>query len=121
MLELVQIVVNKNTIPSDRSALVPFGIRIGNFAVDVFKLSGTPAMTTRGMKPQDCAVVAELVDRGVELAKRFQAECVQTKKLKDFKTALNESSLPEMIDLRNEVIEFSRQFPVVGIAADSIN
>ena len=38
----VQITLNKNSVPGDKSALVPGGMRLG-----------TPAMTTRGLKEDD--------------------------------------------------------------------
>jgi glycine hydroxymethyltransferase len=39
MLEIVNIFANKNTVPGDKSALAPSGMRLGS-----------PAMTTRGLK-----------------------------------------------------------------------
>ena len=39
MLELCSIAINKNTVPGDKSALIPGGIRIG-----------TPALTSRGFE-----------------------------------------------------------------------
>ena len=56
ILELVNIAVNKNTVPGDKSAFIPGGIRVG-----------TPAMTTRGLKEADFEKVAEFIDRGVKL------------------------------------------------------
>lgn len=38
----VMITLNKNSVPGDKSALVPGGMRLG-----------TPAMTTRGLKEED--------------------------------------------------------------------
>jgi glycine hydroxymethyltransferase len=54
---LVNIAANKNTIPGDKSAFIPGGIRVG-----------TPAMTTRGLNESDFGKVAEFIDRGVKLA-----------------------------------------------------
>jgi glycine hydroxymethyltransferase len=53
-LDAVGISVNKNTIPGDVSALKPSGIRIG-----------TPAITTRGMKPEHMNIVANFIDDAI--------------------------------------------------------
>ena len=57
VLELVNIAVNKNTVPGDKSAMTPGGIRVG-----------TPAMTTRGLDELDFEKVAEFVHRGIQIA-----------------------------------------------------
>ena len=50
-LDLVNITVNKNTIPNDKfSPLVTSGIRIGS-----------PAMTTRGLKEDDFILIGEII------------------------------------------------------------
>ena len=54
-LDAVGISVNKNTIPGDTSALKPSGIRIG-----------TPAITTRGLKPEHMATVASYIDGAIQ-------------------------------------------------------
>lgn len=47
------ITINKNMVPfDDRSPMVASGIRLG-----------TPALTTRGLGPQDMEVLADLIDR----------------------------------------------------------
>lgn len=53
---MVNIAVNKNTVPGDASAFVPGGIRVG-----------TPAMTTRGFVESDFEKVAEFIHRGIQL------------------------------------------------------
>lgn len=55
-LESVDISVNKNMIYGDKSALKPSGIRIG-----------TPAITTRGLGPQDMDHVADFIDRALKV------------------------------------------------------
>ena len=52
VLELAHIAANKNTVPGDKSALVPGGLRMG-----------APALTTRGFTQRDFVQVAEFVDR----------------------------------------------------------
>ena len=50
ILDLAGIVTNRNTIPGDKSALNPSGIRIG-----------TPWITQRGFKEDDCVKLADLM------------------------------------------------------------
>ena len=52
VLELAHIAANKNTVPGDKSALVPGGLRMG-----------APALTSRGFTESDFEKVAEFVDR----------------------------------------------------------
>ena len=56
ILELVGVASNKNTVPGDRSAMKPGGLRMGS-----------PAMTTRGLLPDDFKRIAEIVDRAVAM------------------------------------------------------
>ena len=52
VLELAHVAANKNTVPGDKSALVPGGLRMG-----------APALTSRGFTETDFEKVAEFVDR----------------------------------------------------------
>merc|ERR1712154_419428 len=56
ILELCCIATNKNTIPGDKSALNPGGIRMG-----------TPALTSRGLVEDDFSKVGEFFDRAVAI------------------------------------------------------
>lgn len=62
VLELGHIALNKNTVPGDKSAMVPHGIRMG-----------APALTSRGFVEQDFAQVAEFVHRGIEITKELKS------------------------------------------------
>ena len=53
VLEEVEIALNKNTCPGDKSALKPGGLRIGS-----------PALTSRNLKEEDFRQVVELIDKG---------------------------------------------------------
>ncbi|KAJ8613890.1 hypothetical protein CTAYLR_008672 [Chrysophaeum taylorii] len=103
VLELASIAINKNTIPGDKSALTPGGVRMG-----------APALTSRGFKETDFATVAELFDRGVQIACDIKAT---GGKLKDFREKLHSSSegfAPKIADLKADVNAFARGFPTVG-------
>ena len=109
VLELGLVATNKNTVPGDRSALVPSGIRMG-----------VPALTSRGFVEDDFAQVAEFFDRGVHIAKDIKAS-LTSKKLKDFKAALpNDHTNQDVLDLRNDVANFAAQFPVVGLSNEEL-
>ena len=111
VLELVGVAANKNTVPGDRSALIPGGLRMG-----------TPAMTTRGFNERDFERVADVVDRAVTIAVRVnklvrkQAEEKGEKlpgKLKFFMDHLgNGETDPEIVQLRSEVENWVGTYPL---------
>eukprot|EP00898_Chlorokybus_atmophyticus_P005749 jgi/Chlat1/6175/Chrsp41S05708 len=101
VLELAHIAANKNTVPGDKSALVPGGIRMG-----------TPALTTKGLTESDMEVVANFFDQAVKIAQKISKE--SGPKLKDFKATLDSKDWPEIDALRHEVEEFSKKFPTIG-------
>lgn len=79
ILEEVSIACNKNTVPGDKSALNPSGIRLG-----------TPALTTRGLLENDMDRVVDYIDRALNLSKEIAA--VSGPKLVDFKKAVHEDA-----------------------------
>ncbi|XP_041786855.1 serine hydroxymethyltransferase isoform X2 [Anopheles merus] len=105
ILEEISIACNKNTVPGDKSALNPSGIRLG-----------TPALTTRGLLEKDMQQVVEFIDRGLRLSKEISN--VSGPKLADFKRILHEdSTFSEKVNkLRKEVEQYSEQFPLPGYA-----
>lgn len=104
ILEEINIACNKNTVPGDKSALNPSGIRLG-----------TPALTTRGLVEDDIEKVVDFIHRGLELAKKVQV--VSGPKLVDFKKVLAENpEFSEQVEsLRKEVEDFSSRFSLPGI------
>ncbi|KPM05555.1 serine hydroxymethyltransferase, cytosolic-like protein [Sarcoptes scabiei] len=103
ILEDVGIACNKNTVPGDKSALNPGGIRLG-----------TPALTTRGMKEDDIAKVADFLDQGIKLTLKITKNA-PGKLLKDFMATLKKDEYQEEIaKLRGDVEAFARSFPLPG-------
>ena len=93
VLEQVNIACNKNSIPGDKSALTPCGIRIG-----------APAMSTRGFGESDFERVAQYIDQCINLCKQVQAELPkEANKLKDFKAKVASESVPEILSLRRSL------------------
>lgn len=97
--DLAHITLNKNAVAGDTSALNPGGVRIG-----------TPAMTSRGLTEDDFVKVADLLDKAVKIAIRIQKQTGP--KLKDFTPVAVKDE--EVMTLREEVVEFSKQFPMPG-------
>jgi len=108
VLELASIALNKNTVPGDKSAFIPGGIRVG-----------TPALTTRGFEEAHFETVAEFIDRGVQIAKEINGSGVGPK-LADFKSALANQEWEPITALRNDVEQFAGQFPTIGFAAEGM-
>lgn len=103
VLEEISIACNKNTVPGDKSALNPSGIRLG-----------TPALTTRGLTEGDMAKVVDFIDRGLQLSKEITA--VSGPKLADFKRVLHEDPTfnAKVQALKKEVQTYSEKFPMPG-------
>ncbi|PHH67386.1 hypothetical protein CDD81_156 [Ophiocordyceps australis] len=111
VLELVGVAANKNTVPGDRSALVPGGLRMG-----------TPAMTTRGFGEDDFVRVADVVDRAVAIAARVDKtvraaaaakEDAKAGRIKLFMEYLgNGDDDAEIVQLRSEVGDWVGTYPL---------
>jgi len=101
VLEIAHIAANKNTVPGDVSAMVPGGLRMG-----------APALTTRGFTEGDFEQVAELVDRGVQIAQEIKKEVGP--KLKDFRNAVDTKEYPALVQLTKDVENLAKGFPTIG-------
>jgi len=103
ILEECSIACNKNTVPGDKSALNPSGIRLG-----------TPALTTRGLLETDIDMVVDFIDRALQLSKEITA--ISGPKLVDYKRIIEEDQTlkAKVKALREEVERFSNKFPLPG-------
>lgn len=93
--EFVDISINKNSVPGDKSALTPGGIRLG-----------TPALTSRGFKEEDFIKVADYLDRVIKIALKIQN--ISGNKLSIFVESFSNNS--ELIELKNEINIFAMKF-----------
>ena len=102
VLEQVNIACNKNSIPGDKSALTPCGIRIG-----------APAMTTRGMGEQDFKRIADYIHRCIQICKDVQKGLPkEANRLKDFKQKVANGEVQEIQDLKTEISTWAGSFPL---------
>ncbi len=92
--EMINISLNKNSVPGDKSALSPKGIRIG-----------TSCMTTRGMT--DWKRLADWLLEAVLICKRRSKD--YGVKLVDFKRDIDKDL--DIIKLRTEIAEFASNLP----------
>ncbi|KAK4937354.1 Cytochrome B translational activator protein cbs2 [Elasticomyces elasticus] len=110
VLELCGVASNKNTVPGDKSAMKPGGVRMG-----------TPAMTTRGFNESDFARVAEIVDQAVSITvkldkkARAEAEGKGVKNPGTVKAFLeypkDGHDVPDILMMKKEVEEWVGTFP----------
>lgn len=110
VLELSNIALNKNTVPGDKSAFNPGGIRIG-----------THAMTTRGCTESDFRLIADYIDRGVSIASAVKAETGEKGKMADFRAALESGvGASDIAALKKDVEAFSSVFDTIGYDKESM-
>lgn len=109
VLELVGVASNKNTVPGDKSAMKPGGLRMGS-----------PAMTTRGFRPEDFTRVAEIVDRAVTITQRLDKTAKEESEARGRKNPASVNAFLEflgegeairdIVELRREVEEWVGTF-----------
>jgi glycine hydroxymethyltransferase len=98
VLDVAHVTVNKNSVPGDKSAITPGGLRLGS-----------PALTTRGMDDADFRAIAGFIDRGVKIGVAAQKP---KQKLVEFSADITGNA--DAAALGAEVLEFSRKFPFPG-------
>ncbi|PIA41414.1 hypothetical protein AQUCO_02200078v1 [Aquilegia coerulea] len=106
ILDMASITLNKNSVPGDKSALVPGGIRIG-----------TPAMTTRGFSERDFIATADFIHEGVQVALEAK-KSVKGSKLQDFMNFVGSPDftlIDRVADLQRRVEDLTTQFPMPGV------
>ncbi|KAK7678745.1 glycine hydroxymethyltransferase shm1 [Cerrena zonata] len=104
VLERANIAANKNTVPGDKSALFPSGLRVG-----------TPAMTTRGFGADEFSRVADYFQRAVDISIALKAKeegKVPKELLASFKSLADNDD--QVKQLAKEVSEWASSYPVPG-------
>merc|ERR1719262_2016335 len=99
--ENASIILNKNTIPGDKSVMVPNGLRVG-----------CHAMTTRGLVEEDFARVGEFLGEAVDVTAEIQK--TSGPKMSEFRKVVKESPPKSMLDLKAEVEGFANKFATIG-------
>ncbi|KAK7369948.1 hypothetical protein VNO80_11996 [Phaseolus coccineus] len=106
ILDMASITLNKNSVPGDKSALVPGGIRIG-----------APAMTTRGLGEEGFVQIADLIHEGVQISLKAKS-LVSGTKLQDFLKFVLSPEFPlgdKVSGLRRKVEALTTQYPLPGV------
>lgn len=108
LLEMVDIYVNKNTLPTDTSALNPGGVRLG-----------TLAMTTRGVRRTGVRKIAEFITRTVRVGQEITSaitsgsDTASPMKLKEFlNMAQGGSFATKLAQIKEEVHAFTADLPL---------
>lgn len=110
VMENASISVNRNTVPGDKSALRPGGIRVG-----------TPALTSRNLKESDMEKVAGFMNDCIELTVEIEESNKSEKKLliREFKKVLLETEewQRKVNVIKMKVEQFALTFPMPGFPA----
>ncbi|CAG4983206.1 unnamed protein product [Colias eurytheme] len=103
ILELCSIASNKNTVPGDKSAMNPSGIRLG-----------TPALTTRGLKETDIDRVVDFIDQSLKLGQEITK--ISGPKIVDFNKVIEENKEinAKVKSLKENIETYIRTFPLPG-------
>ena len=102
VLEQVNIACNKNSVPGDKSALTPGGIRIG-----------APAMSSRGMGEEDFKRIANYIDKCISICKDVQSKLPkEANKQKDFKAKVASGEVEEINAMKKEISVWAGSFPL---------
>ncbi|MCJ1286194.1 Serine hydroxymethyltransferase, cytosolic [Xylographa opegraphella] len=102
VLEQVNIACNKNSVPGDRSALTPGGIRIG-----------APAMSSRGMGQEDFKCIASYIDKCIAICLDVQSKLPkEANKQKDFKARVASGEVEEINAMKKEISAWAGSFPL---------
>jgi len=102
VMELANLHCNKNTVPGDKSALQPHGLRVG-----------APAMTSRGLVEKDFEEIAVFIDRAIKITAEMKSSN-PAHKLKDFKELCVKNPPAALGALSKEVETWSQKFPMPG-------
>jgi glycine hydroxymethyltransferase len=94
VLELVGVAANKNTVPGDKSAMKPGGLRFG-----------TPAMTTRGFEKTDFARVADIINRAVNITKTIDTKAKAAAEKSGRKNPASVNAFREYLGEGEEIVE----------------
>lgn len=108
VLELSAITTNKNTVPGDKSALNPSGLRLG-----------TPALTSRNMGEEEMKQTARFIDEAVKIALDASKQLAGREKghtVKVFREFVDtdEETKKRIAELRARVEEFAERYPMPG-------
>ncbi len=96
------LVANKNSVPGDKSAYYPSGVRLG-----------TPAVTTRGMKEKEMEKIATFISKVITHIKDENLPLVREERqafIRAFKTRVKEDKY--LLEIAQEVKELCIQFPL---------
>lgn len=107
--DLAHITLNKNSVPGDKSAATPGGVRIGS-----------NALTSRSMYEPEMRTVADFLHRAVQIGLQAQQEA-GSKLLRDFVAKLEGSgeAAKALQALTEDVHRFAESYPLPGVPDSS--